>query len=59
MVLAIGMNSGSSFDRIDVALIDVDPAPDGAPTRPRFVTGLTHPWPATGRSPCCGPFGAN
>lgn len=45
MSLVIGMNSGSSFDGIDVVLFDIDIAPDGHPSRPRFIGGLAHPWP--------------
>ena len=45
MSLVMGMNSGSSFDGIDVVLFDIDIAPDGHPSRPRFICGLAHPWP--------------
>lgn len=46
MALVIGMNSGSSFDGIDVVLIETALAPDGHPVRPRFIDGLAHAWPA-------------
>lgn len=45
MVLAIGMNSGSSFDGIDVAAVELEAGTDGHPSKPRFVTGLEHRWP--------------
>lgn len=45
MSLAIGMNSGSSFDGIDVALIELNLAEDGHPARPRFITGFADDWP--------------
>lgn len=45
MALVMGMNSGSSFDGIDVVLIETDLAPDGHPVCPRFIDSLTHAWP--------------
>ncbi|MDB5058007.1 MAG: putative anhydro-n-acetylmuramic acid kinase protein [Chloroflexi bacterium] len=45
MALVIGMNSGSSFDGIDVVLIETDLALDGHPLRPHFIAGLAHAWP--------------
>jgi len=39
------MNSGSSFDSIDVVLVETTIAPDGHPARPRFIDGLSHAWP--------------
>lgn len=45
MALVIGMNSGSSFDGIDVVLVEIDLGPDGHPARPRFIDGLGHAWP--------------
>src|SRR5260370_1992857 len=46
MALVMGLNSGSSFDDIDVLLMDIDIAADGHPARPRFVSGLSYDWPA-------------
>src|SRR4030081_2037635 len=46
MTLVIGMNSGSSFDGIDVVLAEIHQAEDGQPARPIFIEGLTHDWPA-------------
>jgi len=46
MTLVMGMNSGSSFDGIDVVLAEVRRAADGHPARPLFVDGLSRPWPA-------------
>src|SRR5260370_4493174 len=46
MALVMGLNSGSSFDGIDVVLMDIDIAADGHPARPRFVSGLSYDWPA-------------
>ena len=45
MTLALGLNSGSSFDGIDAVIVDIANAADGYPGRPRFVEGLTHAWP--------------
>lgn len=45
MVLAIGLNSGSSFDGIDVVLVEIATGADGYPTRPRFITGKSYDWP--------------
>jgi len=46
MALAMGMNSGSSFDGIDVVLTEIELAADGHPARPVFVDALSRPWPA-------------
>jgi anhydro-N-acetylmuramic acid kinase len=46
MTLVIGMNSGSSFDGVDVVLAEIHQAEDGQPARPIFIEGLTHDWPA-------------
>ncbi|MEZ5667228.1 MAG: anhydro-N-acetylmuramic acid kinase [Alphaproteobacteria bacterium] len=46
MALILGLNSGSSFDGIDAVLAETDIADDGHPTRPRFIEGYTHKWPA-------------
>jgi len=45
MVIAIGLNSGSSFDGIDVVAIDIDIGRDGNPTRPKFIAGRSYDWP--------------
>lgn len=46
MTLVMGMNSGSSFDGIDVVLAEIHQAADGLPARPIFIDGLAHSWPA-------------
>ena len=45
MPLIIGMNSGSSFDGIDVVLAETDIADDGFPTPPVFLSGSSFLWP--------------
>ncbi len=45
MTLAIGLNSGSSFDGIDVVLIDIPTAADGLPGKPKFILGKSYDWP--------------
>ncbi len=45
MPLALGLNSGSSFDGIDVVLVELTPAPDGHPQRPKFIRGNSYDWP--------------
>lgn len=45
MAVVMGMNSGSSFDGIDVVLAEISLAPDGHPARPVFIDGLSRPWP--------------
>jgi anhydro-N-acetylmuramic acid kinase len=45
MVKAIGLNSGSSFDGIDVVLVDIKNGPDGYPARPTFIAGKSYDWP--------------
>lgn len=45
MSLVIGMNSGSSFDGIDVVLVRIDIGSDGQPTKPEVVKGIGHEWP--------------
>ncbi len=45
MVKVIGLNSGSSFDGIDVVLVDIENGPDGYPARPKFITGKSYDWP--------------
>jgi anhydro-N-acetylmuramic acid kinase len=45
MALVLGLNSGSSFDGIDVVLVEIDNGPDGYPARPRFIAGNTYDWP--------------
>jgi anhydro-N-acetylmuramic acid kinase len=44
-MLALGLNSGSSFDGIDAVLVDIDIAEDGLLKRPRFIAGKTVEWP--------------
>jgi anhydro-N-acetylmuramic acid kinase len=46
MAKVIGLNSGSSFDGVDVVLVEIDNGPDGYPARPKFVTGNSYDWPA-------------
>ncbi len=45
MVVAIGLNSGSSFDGVDVVAIEIGIAEDGNPTRPKFIAGSSFDWP--------------
>ena len=45
MALVIGMNSGSSFDGIDVVAIEIEAAADGLPGRPKFLAGRSYDWP--------------
>lgn len=45
MVIAIGLNSGSSFDGVDVVAIEIGLDPDGNPSRPKFVAGRSYDWP--------------
>jgi anhydro-N-acetylmuramic acid kinase len=45
MVKVIGLNSGSSFDGIDVVLVEIENGADGYPARPKFVKGMTFDWP--------------
>jgi anhydro-N-acetylmuramic acid kinase len=45
MAIVMGMNSGSSFDGIDVVLAEIQLAADGHPARPVFIDGLSVPWP--------------
>jgi anhydro-N-acetylmuramic acid kinase len=44
-MLALGLNSGSSFDGIDAVLVEIDIAGDGMLKRPRFLAGKTAEWP--------------
>ena len=44
-MLALGLNSGSSFDGIDAVLVDIDTGEDGLLKRPRFVAGKSVDWP--------------
>ncbi len=46
MDLIMGMNSGSSFDGIDVVLAETEMAPDGFPKPPKFLCGGSYEWPA-------------
>jgi anhydro-N-acetylmuramic acid kinase len=45
MALALGLNSGSSFDGIDVVLVEINNGPDGYPARPVFKGGNSYQWP--------------
>ena len=45
MSLIMGMNSGSSFDGIDVVLAETEIAEDGFPRPPQFLAGKSFPWP--------------
>lgn len=45
MDLIMGMNSGSSFDGIDVVLVETEIAADGFPKPPRFIKGGSYDWP--------------
>ena len=45
-MLAIGLNSGSSFDGIDAVLIEIGIDRDGHPTTPKFLEAISHDWPA-------------
>lgn len=45
MALIIGINSGSSFDGVDVVLAEISMAEDGSPARPKYIDGLSSSWP--------------
>ena len=44
-MLALGLNSGSSFDGVDAVLVEIDLGDDGMLQRPRFLAGKTVRWP--------------
>ena len=44
-MLALGLNSGSSFDGVDAVLVDIEIGSDGLLRRPRFIAGKTVDWP--------------
>lgn len=45
MSIAIGLNSGSSFDGMDAVAIEIGLAADGNPSRPKFLAGRSYDWP--------------
>ena len=45
MALVLGLNSGSSFDGVDVVIIDIEHGPDGYPKRPKFIAGNSYAGP--------------
>lgn len=45
MALIMGMNSGSSFDGIDVILAETEIAEDGFPKATKFLKGGSYAWP--------------
>lgn len=45
MDLIMGMNSGSSFDGIDVILAETEMDSDGFPKAPKFLKGSSYEWP--------------
>jgi anhydro-N-acetylmuramic acid kinase len=45
MDLIMGMNSGSSFDGIDVILAETEIDTDGFPKAPKFIKGGSYKWP--------------
>jgi len=45
MDLIMGMNSGSSFDGIDVVLCETEIDADGFPKAPKFICGGSYDWP--------------
>jgi anhydro-N-acetylmuramic acid kinase len=45
MDLIMGMNSGSSFDGIDVILAETEMDADGFPKAPKFLKGGSYQWP--------------
>jgi 1,6-anhydro-N-acetylmuramate kinase len=44
-MLALGLNSGPSFDGIDAVLVDIAIGEDGLLKRPSFIAGKTIAWP--------------
>jgi len=47
MALVMGLNSGSSFDGIDVVLVEIVNGNDGYPARPKFIRGNSYDWPGS------------
>ena len=45
MALVTGLNSGSSFDGIDVVHVEITNGLDGYPARPKFIMGKSYDWP--------------
>lgn len=45
MALAIGLNSGSSFDGVDAVLIEIEQDAEGKVLPPKYIDGLSIDWP--------------
>jgi anhydro-N-acetylmuramic acid kinase len=45
MSLALGLNSGSSFDGVDAVVVEIENGADGYPARPKFIGGNSYAWP--------------
>lgn len=51
MPYIIGLNSGSSFDGVDVVLCEISIGADGQPTKPQYIEALTVSWPPELQTP--------